>query len=271
MSQTNAQHVFPHCIPQLWVRRKSKNKIYSPQLAPCLQSSVLSCHIHLQSSLWNAPTLTFWSSLSVHLQSAAGPVLHHVGLQSLQRKLLSKGVRVLLAGSVTARKKKSTISSLLLSHLVWFPSYRENQNVQETQTDITLCLFFSFVSPGNIDLTWEKLRRCHLANRREGLDQDWQENLSLRQSGVTWKTLWSMCFTHVLWAPDDWNSIQRTLRWVLLIRIYQSRHHSVNDTVTLVCYTLSSKWTVRFWCQETWKSTACLKTGLNWVAKKYIE
>lgn len=103
-------HHLVHCstpdVPLHWcfttqkwhISRTGKKCIPFPQLATCLQSSVLSLHIHLQSSLRNAQTVTFWSSLSVPLHSAAGSVLRHVGLNGLQRKLLSKSVRVLLPG-----------------------------------------------------------------------------------------------------------------------------------------------------------------------------
>lgn len=55
-------------------------------------------------------------------------------------------------------KKRSTISSLFLSHLVLFPSYWEKLNVQEPGQ--ILCLFLSCVSLGNMDLIWTKLSLC---------------------------------------------------------------------------------------------------------------
>lgn len=123
-SLTATNHVEQQIFPQSEI---NKNKCIScPRWAMCTQSSVLSFHILLQSPLRNAPALTFPSSLTVHLQPAAGSVPHHVAVRSLQRKLLSKGVRVLLAASLTARtlhstaeylqkkkKKKSTISSFI--------------------------------------------------------------------------------------------------------------------------------------------------------------
>lgn len=140
-SFTATNHVEQQIFPQSEI---NKNKCIScPRWAMCTQSSVLSFHILLQSPLRNAPALTFPSSLTVHLQPAAGSVPHHVAVRSLQRKLLSKGVRVLLAASLTARtlhstaeylqqKKKNRPFPLLLpSHLVLFPSYRENRNVRE--------------------------------------------------------------------------------------------------------------------------------------------
>lgn len=169
-------------------------------MPPCLQSSVLCLHIHLQSSWWNAPTLTFWGSLSVHSQSTADSVLQHVGLHSRQRKAAIKGresaARWLSHNKNTPfhswmlKKKKSAIFSVVLSHLVLFPSYREEI---WSWTDVSLCLFLSFVSLGNVDLIWAKFLHCHLANRKEGLDKDGRENLS----GVKWKTLSSMCFMYV--------------------------------------------------------------------------
>ncbi len=165
-----------------WVKKKI---IPHPQLAPCLQSSVFSPHIHLQSSLWNAPTLTFWSSLSVHLQSAAGSVLQHVGLDSQQREQLSKGVRVLLAGLVTIWTLHSTAECLKKKNQL-FPLYccptLSYFHPTETKIYISLCLFPSFVSPGNIDLIWAKLWRCHLAKRKRGLDKDWREKICRHNS-----------------------------------------------------------------------------------------
>lgn len=128
-----------------WDISQKKCILYPPR-APCLQSSDLSLHIHLQSSLWNAPTLTFWRAFSVHIQSAGGSVRSACWFIQPTEKAAIKGRES--AACWLGRNKntpfhswmgfffffKSTISSLLLSHLISFPFYRENQNVQEPWT-----------------------------------------------------------------------------------------------------------------------------------------
>lgn len=116
-----------HISDNLLLRVRHRSKIYSVFSASTMFTVICPLpHIYLQSSLWNAQTLTFWSSLGVLLQPAAGSVLQHAGLDGLQKKLLSKSVRVQLAGWAT--------ESTLHSTAEWFKQINKQLPLQFSPT-----------------------------------------------------------------------------------------------------------------------------------------
>lgn len=95
-----------------------------------------------------------------------------------------------------------------------------------------VCVCFFHLNPEATLTEFGQDYEAHLANREEDLDRDWRVNLSLQQSGVKWKNFWSMCFTHVLRVPDEWNLTQDS---AIFIRRYQNSPDD-NKLVLVSCW-----------------------------------
>lgn len=224
-----------------WDISQKKCILYPPR-APCLQSSDLSLHIHLQSSLWNAPTLTFWRAFSVHIQSAGGPVRSACWFIQPTEKAAIKGRES--AACWLGRNKNTPFHSWMGFFFLNqpFPLYCCPTSSHFHSTERTkmcrspglrlVCVCFFHLNPEATLTEFGQDYDAHLANRGEDLDRDWRVNLSLQQSGVKWKNFWGMCFTHVLRVPDEWNLTQDS---AIFIRRYQNSPDD-NKLVLVSCW-----------------------------------